>query len=716
MDICLVTAPTISDFGDPDVTLDAHKPRGPHLGILTLAAAVRQRGHHPSVVDLDRIALDTLLAGGADISPNDLLDAFLAALAPVDVPFFGFSTICGSYPLTLRLTKLVAAQHPDAMIVLGGPQASVVDLATINRFEWIDAIVRGEADRSLPDLLDRLDLRGEHLASTALAPQELAGVTVRRFQAAVRGPGAPLVADLDDLPLPAFDLDPNVGRRGSVHLELGRGCPYGCTFCSTNDFFRRRFRLKSADTMVRQMRQLHTDYGVRAFSLVHDMFTVRRDDVVDFCRAVLATGETYEWSCSARTDRVDHELLTLMGEAGCRGIFFGVETASPSLQKQIKKRLDLTQSWKAIESATGNGMKTAVALIAGFPEETRDDLRETAHFYVRSTRFDTAEPQMSLLAPLAGTPIEHEYRDRLVFDHIYSDMSHQGWRENPEDLELILRHPDIFPNFYSLPSLLPRAYVRHVHDFLMGVTLWFRWLPLALLDSTADLLGVFDSWLADREAKGDTWGEGAGADPVQPTLRYYCSNLFRNDFLSFVAERLDDGSLPATDLLRHTLEYENALAELSPASAPVREPTPVIRATAQCRLLIAANVTIRAFDFDVAVLLQALRRGVAYAGSASARRCVCAFEVFADRPVNVLQLSDSAADLLALCDGATVADVAQQYTGAMSVAGRARRSGSRTRAEKAAIAGLAQLYRDGILDVTDGRHQPIPEPAPAAGS
>ena len=300
MDVCLVTAPTISDFGDPEITLDAYKPRGPQLGILALAAAVRRYGHRPIVIDLDRIALDTLRAGGKDVSPDDLLNAFSEALNSTQTPLFGFSTICGSYPLTLRLTKRVAQNHPGAMIVLGGPQASVVDVATMQRFDWIDAIVRGEADQSFPDLLDRLERNGEHVAAIRSDRNDLKGVTSRSPAGAVtRGPGASLVSDLDDLPLPAFDLDPHIRLRGSVHLEIGRGCPYGCTFCSTNDFFRRRFRLKSANTMLAHMRQLHKQYGVQAFSLVHDMFTVRRDDVVDFCMAILNSGEKYEWSCSA---------------------------------------------------------------------------------------------------------------------------------------------------------------------------------------------------------------------------------------------------------------------------------------------------------------------------------------------------------------------------------------------------------------------------------
>src|SRR4051812_4382240 len=115
-----------------------------------------------------------------------------------------------------------------------------------------------------------------------------------------------------------------------------------------------------------------------------------------------------------------------MAEAGCRGIFFGIETGSVRLQKVIRKNLDLGEAVRRIECADKHGIKTAVALIVGFPDETPDDLRDTIHFFVDSTRFDHAEPQLSLLAPLAATPLHEEHRNELTFDRVYSDISHQS--------------------------------------------------------------------------------------------------------------------------------------------------------------------------------------------------------------------------------------------------------------------------------------------------
>src|SRR5205823_1037640 len=150
----------------------------------------------------------------------------------------------------LRIAAEVKRVRPKSLVVLGGPQASVVDVATMRAYPWIDLVVRGEAEQTLPDLVDAL------AADSSLAA--IPGITFRRNGDGeiVRNPAASLVADLDALPFPAFHLFPDVRFCRHFPLELGRGCPFSCTFCSTNDFFRRSFRLKSPAQMIADMRRV----------------------------------------------------------------------------------------------------------------------------------------------------------------------------------------------------------------------------------------------------------------------------------------------------------------------------------------------------------------------------------------------------------------------------------------------------------------------------
>jgi radical SAM superfamily enzyme YgiQ (UPF0313 family) len=158
------------------------------------------------------------------------------------------------------------------------------------------------------------------------------------------------------------------------------------------------------------------------------MFTVDRKRVVAFCEALLESKEEFTWGCSARTDCIDEELIALMSRAGCRGIFFGIETGSVRMQKIIDKGLELSDSAERVRSCDKFKINTAVSLMAGFPEETMDDLRTTAAFFVDSLRYDHADPQLSILAPLADTPIQKQHKDSLVLDDDIAEMSYRGWR------------------------------------------------------------------------------------------------------------------------------------------------------------------------------------------------------------------------------------------------------------------------------------------------
>jgi radical SAM superfamily enzyme YgiQ (UPF0313 family) len=261
-----------------------------------------------------------------------------------------------------------------------------------------------------------------------------------------------VIEDLDNLPPPAFHLYAKAENSGYMPLEAGRGCPFACSFCSTNDFFRRRFRMKSPDVLVEQMKSLKKAYNVNSFDLIHDMFTVDRRKVVAFCESLSDCGDTLFWGCSARTDCIDDELIDLMAANGCTGIFFGVDSGSDRVQALIQKRLDLSEAAARITRANTRGIQHTVSLITGFPEETKEDLRGTIRFIGESLRHQHAQIQLHLLAPLAETPITTQYQDQLIYDDIFSDISFQGWEQDAEERRMIIAHPELFPNFYAVPT------------------------------------------------------------------------------------------------------------------------------------------------------------------------------------------------------------------------------------------------------------------------
>jgi len=681
--ICLVTALTVSDFIDPDLTAGANSNTGAQLGVLTLAALLRRQAYDPCVVNLDDlffefVRLDTTRpsinrdAGIAPLQPSESFYSFVVRHLPEQsFDIVGLSTICSSYPLTLRLAQEIRRTNPQAKIILGGPQASVVDVATLNAFPCVDVIVRGEADDTFPRLLQRFESNDW---------QTMPGITFRCDDHVIRNPNAPVVENLDRLPLPAFDLDLRLKDRGGVHLEIGRGCPFACTFCSTNDFFRRNFRLKSPSRMIADIASLKNQYGLGYFSLVHDMYTIDRKKVVAFCEAIIESGEKFTWGCSARTDCIDDELLELMARAGCTGIFFGIETGSQRLQHVINKKLDLAEAVQRIACADRNGIKTTVALIAGFPEETRDDLRDTIHFFIDALRFDHAEPQCSLLAPLAATPVYDQHKDHLVFDKIFSDMSHQSWCEDAVEIEMIKAHPEIFPNFYAIPAQLERSYVKEVIDFVTYLATWFRWLPVAVLQDSGDLLMVFDAWKQWRAERKLT-----GAEEDTGWTPYYSHRRFQHEFLEFVE----------TCYVPEMANAPVAIAAIARAeSAPVHDHRQrLIEETDQLEESTVPYVIDSLFvvylEVDYKELISSLRNKTDL-NQVSACNATVIFSNAGD-DLNVWQLSPLAGLLLHLCDGQrTIADITREFS-------LLDTSFTDIPPDKVCLFGLAQLLEDGFI-------------------
>jgi radical SAM superfamily enzyme YgiQ (UPF0313 family) len=523
MKVCLVSAPTANEFDDRTMgEVDALRTIAEHapLGVLSLAAVLEGQGLSPEVVDLNRLYYDFRRSKAC--SEKDFSCFAASYFRERQFDFVGFSSVCSSYPVTLRIACEVKRLQPASVVAFGGPQASAVDVATLEVYAPIDLVVRGEAEQTLPQLLEAL--------AQGRLPDNVPGITFRRDGKIVHNPDAAGIADLDALPFPAFHLLPDIQSCRFMPLELGRGCPFACTFCSTNDFFRRRFRLKSPARMLGEMRRMKATYGIDTFDLVHDMFTVDRKRVVAFCEALLGSSDKFYWGCSARTDCIDEELIELMASAGCRGIFFGIETGSARMQKIIDKRLDLADSAARVRACDRAKIKTAVSLIVGFPEETKDDLRATVGFFMDSLRCHHADPQMVILAPLAGTPIHQQHKASLFLrdEDADSDMSYRGWDQGPEEKRMIAEHPEIFPNFYSVPTpFLDHEFLKELRDFLLNGIKTTRRLLLELRLAGADMLAVFEDWRA--------WRQTSKPGPARNDLvAYYAGESFPHDLLEFV--------------------------------------------------------------------------------------------------------------------------------------------------------------------------------------
>lgn len=682
MKVCLISAPTANQLDSTLGERDAARIIGElaPVGILSLAAVLEAQGLQPQVVDLNRVYYEWLQGSkhGKSDPETDFCQFTGAWFADRHFDFFGLSTVCSSYPLTIRIAAELKRLHPESAVVLGGPQVSAVDVSTMRAYPFIDLVVRGEAEQSLPALLDALAAR----SPLAAVP----GITFRQGGEVLRTPDAPLILDLDSLPFPAFHLHPDIRFCRHFPMELGRGCPFSCTFCSTNDFFRRRFRLKSPAQMIADMHRVKETYGINSFELVHDMFTVDRKRVAAFCEALLKCDEKFTWGCSARTDCVDDELIALLASAGCRGIFFGIETGSSRLQKVIDKGLDLEVSAARIRSCDQHKINTAVSLITGFPEETMADLRDTAAFFMGSLCYDHADPQLQILAPLAGTPIQTQHREKLVLDDCLSDMSYRGWPQTAEDHRMIVEQAEIFSNFYSVPAQwLKREFIIELRDFLLNGMKLFRWLLVGVHQDSGNIVDVFQQWRDWRSNHQHGF-------PDNDRGAYYSHGTFAGDFIEFVQSHYIPSVGQAPIALRALADYESALLSTRTQKAVPDDPSPAIAdaefISPDSRPQLNPGIRVIQLDADYQEIIRRLRNRQELKDVARKQVTVVI------TPAAVLQLSPLSAELLRMCGGQnTVKEITQEFfLRGIEVPG--------VPPDMACLAGIELLRRQRLVTVT----------------
>jgi B12 binding domain/Radical SAM superfamily len=489
----------------------------PHLGLISLLSVVRASGHRGLLYD-PKISL----SNGALSLDSALYSTIARQILALEPDVVGLTSLGCNFICTLKVAQHIRSLVPHVPILLGGPHATILHADILRRYEAFDVVVRHEAEEVLPKLLEQLPTGELH---------SIPGITFRAKGRVCVNPGSPLIDDLDRLPIPSYDDYPiQQLQLNWLRVEAGRGCPFMCTFCSTASFFGRQFRLKSAPRLLAELDELHARYGVRQFSLQHDLFTVSREKVLEFCKAVAP--RSFIWKCSARMDCVDAALLREMAEAGCKEIYFGVETGSPYLQHAAKKRLDLSIFYPTLDACDAVGIEPTVSFITGYPQERTVDQAATLDM-IGSCFYRSPAPanvQLHLMTPEPGTQLLQEFQDKLRFDGFISDFTFPTLEA--DDATTMAAAPDVFMNAYYFEGVLPRR--RHIVVSTLYYVLYD--LSPAVLSY---LIDQFDGRLSALVDAFDHWA-----------LEHNIDRATGNHLVRFVREQFGK-THPVTSLVRY---------------------------------------------------------------------------------------------------------------------------------------------------------------------
>lgn len=385
----------------------------PPMGLLYLGAVLRAAGHEVRLFD-------------AAEDERPAYPAFRAAARAFAPDVVAFSAITFEASSLLAMARAARETVPAAKVVVGGPHATSYPLRCASHPD-IDAVVIGEGERTLPELVDAFAAGrdGHDVPGT---------VRVDGAGALVHSPPRAPIGDLDALPFPAWDLldlplyrrfssMANVGRRPYLPLVTSRGCPWRCIYC--HQVHGKTFRARSPASVLAEIDEVSRRFGIADFEVVDDVFNLDRDRAAAILEGVAARpGRTaLQFPNGVRTDLLDDGMIRLMARAGTQYVAVAVESATPRLQRLIRKNLDLDKARANAVKCVDAGLYVTGFFMLGFPTETLAEARATVDFALSSPLH---QAQFFVVTPFEGTPL---------YDACADVLRERGISLRPEDLE-----------------------------------------------------------------------------------------------------------------------------------------------------------------------------------------------------------------------------------------------------------------------------------------
>ena len=318
-----------------------------------------------------------------DISEQD----FKEIISDYNPDVVGITAMMDKYGKCAHLgAKIIKTVNQKIITVMGGVYTTTnPNKVMLDRN--IDYAVVGEGEYCFRDLLYFLNDKKSQIPN---------GVWYKSENEVIENGMVDFIKDLDSLPLPAYGLieyekyGKNVFRNSVdrppilpyARIFTSRGCTQNCVFCQVGKISGRRFRARSANNVINEIRWLKEEYGIKSFIIDDDNFFTNRKRVIEILKGLIRYKIDLPWKAIAvAAFYLNDEVLGLMKESGCQYIDLAIESGVERILKEIvMKPLKLDHALKIVKKAKNLGIDVAANFIIGFPGETWDEIRQTLKF------------------------------------------------------------------------------------------------------------------------------------------------------------------------------------------------------------------------------------------------------------------------------------------------------------------------------------------------
>ncbi|MBF0363752.1 MAG: B12-binding domain-containing radical SAM protein [Oligoflexia bacterium] len=406
IDIVLINP--LTDWGKEFGVLSSAGAHRPPLNLLNIAAVLLENEYSVKIID------GALLRGGV----QTLIDA----IVEIKPKYIGMTAMTSHIHACGDLASQLKRYLNKVPVIIGGIHISTLPYETMKNFPSFDIGVVGEGELTIIELLEALDSKRPITGITGLA--------LRKGSRVFLTPPRQLIKNLDTLPLPAWHLIPNYvqtyqptmtrkTRTPSAYIVTSRGCPFECSFCN-NVIHGRSFRSYSVDYLMKIIDHLIVEYKIKDLTIYDENLAFARKRIVDFCNKLIERNYDLTWSCDARADNVDDGILQLMYRAGCRSIWFGMESGDEQMLAKYNKKITKEKLAKAVELTRKNKIKSSGSFIIAGPGDTVASIKNTIHF-AKKIGLDYFVP--FYYTPIPGTPDYPSIRQHGTVDLQYTSAT-----------------------------------------------------------------------------------------------------------------------------------------------------------------------------------------------------------------------------------------------------------------------------------------------------
>lgn len=352
-----------------------------------------------TVARIGTVLLSTILkARGYEVK------AFIEDIAEPDWSYIESSDLVCISTLTATALRAYALgkrlQAKGIPVIMGGAHPSFLPEEAL---QSSDFVIRGEGDAALPDLVSFIDTGIPSLETiNAVSYKSCTG-------GFMHNPAGPFLDErqLDDLPIPDFSLVHKWRPSIIYPVSTSRGCPFECRFCSVVPMFGRKYRFRSVESVLNELKYISSVSKATRF-FVDDNFTANKHRTKELMKGMIREGLTSSWVAQSRTDiGREPELLRLMADAGCHTLYVGFESINPKTLIAYNKKQALEDIISCIQAVKSSGIHMHGMFVLGADTDDLEVIERTVRF-AKECGIDTT--QIMSLTPLPGTPLFEEMK------------------------------------------------------------------------------------------------------------------------------------------------------------------------------------------------------------------------------------------------------------------------------------------------------------------